>query len=126
MFASFTLIKAFLSHWVGMTIAAIVLALLAFAWYERHENTNLTAQIATLNQQLGAVNTNDAQWQATADACSKATAAVVASEAQATIAAASAVSAVQPTVHSKQAFARQILTQKPASTDDYTAAKARS
>ena len=124
MFSSLALVQAFLKHPVGIIVTILVAVLIGFATFEHHENTALTAQIATLNQQLGAVNTNDAQWQATADACSKATAAVVASEAQATVNATSAVAAVQPTVQSKQTFAKQIMAQKPASSDDYTAAKA--
>jgi predicted lipid-binding transport protein (Tim44 family) len=123
MFASIALIKTFLTNAVGIIVVVIVLASISFGVFEHHETTVANKQIAALNQQLGSVKANDAQWQATADACSKATAAVVASEVQASAAASQAVATAEVKTQPYVNHAKTVLSQKPAPNDDYAASK---
>jgi hypothetical protein len=118
-----TFLKAFFSHWLGISFAVIVLILGGVAGFEHYENTHLTANIATLNQQLGAIKANDAQWQGAASDCSAGAAAVAASGAEVTAAAVQAVSEATVQTAPKVTFAKKILAQKYTGTDDYANAK---
>jgi len=123
MFSSLALIKAFFSHWFGILITVIIICLAGVIWYQHHENGQLTNNIATLNQKIGAIKANDAQWQGAASDCSVATAAVAASEASATQAASEAVAIADVKAKMYTDHAKKVLAQKPASSDDYTASK---
>lgn len=123
MFASLALIKTFLSHWVGIVVVVIILAALGFGYFEHYENTKLEAQIASLNQDLGAQKTNTAQWTAAASECSSATAALATSEATATATASEAVAKANVKAQTYVAHGKAILARKPSSNDDYTASK---
>lgn len=123
MFSSLVLVKEFFSHWVGITVSAIVLAVLAYAGIEHYEVKHLSSQIVTLNQQLGAVKANDAQWQGAASDCSAGTAAIAASSAAVTEAASEAVATATVKASKLEAHGKAILARKPTSTDDYTASK---
>lgn len=123
MFASFALIKAFFSHWVGLLISVIILCLLVFGVAEYFHIKDLNQTIATQQTALGQVKAISAQFEDAASACSAGTAAIAASETAATAAAASAVAVAEVKAKTYEDHATTVLKQKPAGTDDYANSK---
>lgn len=124
MFTSFALIKAFFSHWIGITIAVIVLLLALFSTVQFFHIKTLNTTITSQNQQIGSLKTEAAQFQDAATTCSNNTQALAKADAEATASAAVAVSEADVKANMYTDHANTLRTQKPAGTDDYANAKA--
>lgn len=123
MFASFELIKAFFKHPIGILISLVVVVLLTFGFAEhlmlKSDDTKIVAQAT----QIGSLQAEAAQFQGAASECSAGTQALQTADATATASAAVAVSEAGVKAMMYTNHATQILSQKPASSDDYTASK---
>lgn len=118
-----TFIKAFFSHWLGISFLVIILALGGYAAVERSSLKTAETTITTQATKIGSLQAEAAQFQQAASDCSAGTAAVQTADVAASASAAIAVSEADIKAKVFTNNAKKIRAQKPASSDDYTASK---
>lgn len=121
---TFAAIRAFFKGGINIVFVSVIVALLTIIGVSYLSNQSKQKEIETLNDKLGAAQTEAAQFQGAASDCTAGVAAVQASEAAADQAVSEAVSvaSVKAQIYDKHASA--VLNAKPIGTDDYANSKA--